>query len=339
MKTRIEIRGIIVGPEYDEAWAESWIKRGIITPESLVLRQIQEAKGDIELYVNSGGGSVFSGAEMLNALKLAREAGHGLTIIVGAMAASMAADIVISAGAPVRAFRNSRFMFHGASTVTWGGNGAHEDTAALLEKINATTKAVLTGRFGVPEATVSEWYAEGRMGWLSADEAKGFGIVAEIIDEDDGPLRVSKEEADAILGKGVDVAACHIEVEARAQGTETPPPPPPPEDDPFMVLSRAHERAVARVAELEQQHAAERATRAESERALAQQATAEAHRAQRAEARENTLKARLARLQADAFALPGEPKSWAEALATCGGDYEQASKRFPNLKAARMGKA
>lgn len=209
MPKRIELRGIIVGPEYDASWAESWIKRGVITPESRIRQQIAEASGqDIDLYINSPGGSVFDGNEILNALKTHRATGAGLTVTVGALAASMAADIVVCCGAPVKAFKNSKLMFHGSTTITWAGKQAHEDTAALLGKINADAADVLTGKFGVPKDTVDAWMAEGRMGWLTAEEAKGYGIVSEIIDAQDTAIKITRAEADSIREQGLDVAAC-----------------------------------------------------------------------------------------------------------------------------------
>jgi hypothetical protein len=51
------------------------------------------------------------------------------------------------------------------------------------------------------------------------------------------------------------------------------------------------------------------------------------------------LQGRITRLQVSALHLPPEPKSWAEALTLCNGDYDTAARRYPNLKAARMGKA
>jgi ATP-dependent protease ClpP protease subunit len=209
MPTRIEIRGIIVGAEYDASWAEPYISRGVITPESRVRKALAAAQGqDVELYINSYGGSVFDGNEMLNMLKLHRASGSGLEIIVGALAASMAAVITVCSGAKVKCFKNTKLMFHGATTETYAGKQAHLDSAALLGKINSDCMQALTGKFGVPKATVDSWYAEGRMGWLTADEAKNYGIVSEILDSEDTAIKITKDEAAAITKQGLDIAAC-----------------------------------------------------------------------------------------------------------------------------------
>jgi hypothetical protein len=71
----------------------------------------------------------------------------------------------------IRVHRNAKMMFHGAWTVSIGGKELHQDTAALLEKINGDIKARLVSKYGMAPETVSEWFAEGREGWLSAPSA------------------------------------------------------------------------------------------------------------------------------------------------------------------------
>ncbi len=70
---RIEIRGVIVGSEWDSPRTERYIKNGVITPESVFRRALDAATEDVELYVNSPGGSVFSGYEMADAVKAWRD--------------------------------------------------------------------------------------------------------------------------------------------------------------------------------------------------------------------------------------------------------------------------
>jgi ATP-dependent protease ClpP protease subunit len=181
-KTRIEIRGVIVPSSLDSAWLKEYIDKGMITPESRV-RDALKTAGDVELYINSPGGSVFSGYEMANALSDHIRAGHSVEIIVGAMAASAAANLLAMVPrVKATAHANSKIMFHGAAGYTEGGEEAHADTAALLAQINGEIKAALVAH-GLESATVDEWFAEGRQGWLTAEEAKAIGLVDEIIED------------------------------------------------------------------------------------------------------------------------------------------------------------
>ncbi len=67
---RIDIRGVIVPSDYDVSFLFPYIQKGLITPESYVRKQIEANKDDtLDLYINSQGGSVFAGNEMINALQ------------------------------------------------------------------------------------------------------------------------------------------------------------------------------------------------------------------------------------------------------------------------------
>jgi ATP-dependent Clp protease, protease subunit len=207
---RIEIRGVIVPSAYDCAWLADYIAKGLFTPESRIRAALAESNDDVELYINSQGGSVFAGNEMINALKQFKATGKKLEITVGAMAASMAANIVAMAGADrVRAFANSKFMFHGAYGLTEGGKGAHEDSAAMLASINNDVIAKLLTLPGAKKPEIKGWFEEGRMGWLSAKQALDLGLISEIADAQDAPIAAMDKEAAAKMleTSGLDVAA------------------------------------------------------------------------------------------------------------------------------------
>lgn len=211
---RIEIRGVIVPSAYDQTWLADYIAKGLFTPESRVRAALADANDDVELYINSQGGSVFAGNEMINALKQFKATGKKLEITVGSMAASMAANIVAMAGADhVRAFSNSKFMFHGAYGLTEGGKGAHEDSAAMLASINSDVIAKLVTLPGAKKPEIKGWFEEGRMGWLSAKQALDLGLIGEISDAQDAPLAAMDKDAAAKMleTSGLDVAALDFE--------------------------------------------------------------------------------------------------------------------------------
>jgi ATP-dependent protease ClpP protease subunit len=233
---RMEIRGIIVSSMYDDSFFDSYIQKGIITPESRFRKALAECTDDdaLDVYINSPGGSVFSANEMINAPQewraTARDGRKGprqVTITIGSLAASMGAVMAISAGDTRRMHRNGKLMFHSAWSGCEGGPEAMKDEAALLDKINADIMAVLVGRFGCNPDTVAEWFKEGRMGWLSAQDAKEMGLIDEIIGED-APAGATVEfpEAAALAAKGLKIAACAGVLEVLPAATVTPIPPP-----------------------------------------------------------------------------------------------------------------
>ncbi len=184
--SKISIRGYITGPEYDASWAAPYIEKGLWTPSSKVRRDLDAASKDepLTVSVSSPGGSVFDGYEMANAInEWKRETGQAVSVEVGALAASMGSYLGFFLSPDVAIHRNTKAMFHGAASITWGGKEAHEDTAILLAQINDQIKGDLVSK-GVAPETVDEWLSEGRMGWLDATQIMEYGMAQTILDAD-----------------------------------------------------------------------------------------------------------------------------------------------------------
>lgn len=221
--SKINIRGVIVPSGYDAEWAASYIEKGMFTPESVVRSQISAADKEkpLKLYINSPGGSVFAGNEMINAInEWAQESGQNVEITVGAMAASMAAGIIVSVPATVSAHKNSKIMFHGA----WGGNvGGSEsmaDAADLLDQINGDIKAALVSRTSLSAEEIDEWFAEGREGWLNTERALEVGLIDDVVDGEAEAQKITKAAINALSAQGYDVAA--LEPFAEGEDEEEP---------------------------------------------------------------------------------------------------------------------
>ena len=177
---KVKIQGTIVSPDYDDGFFDSWIDKGIITPSSRVVGSIENATEPIDLYINSYGGDVFAGGEMMIALLKASAAGKLASVEVGTIAASMAANIVAALranGVPVTANANSELMFHGCYTETVGGAQHHEDVAESLRNVNESVIANLN-RIGITECRA--WFAEGREKWIGAEDGLAMGLFSEI---------------------------------------------------------------------------------------------------------------------------------------------------------------
>lgn len=177
---KVKIQGTIVSPDYDDGFFESWIEKGIITPSSRIVGAIESATEPINLYINSYGGDVFAGGEMLIALLKASASGKLASVEVGSIAASMAANIVAALranGVPVTANANSELMFHGCYTETIGGAQHHEDVAESLRNVNESVITNLN-RIGITECRA--WFSEGREKWLGAEDGLAMGLFSEI---------------------------------------------------------------------------------------------------------------------------------------------------------------
>ena len=208
--SRIELRGVIVPSIYDDAWSQPYIEKGMITPESYFRRMLDEANKaePLEVYINSPGGSVFAAYEMINATREWKTANsQPVEITIGAMAASAASAFAVSVAGKVRAHQNAKMMFHGASSFVEGGKESMEDEAELLGKINAEIQQRLIQIYKMDPDTVAEWFAEGRMGWLTSQEMLEAGIVTEIITDDAQAIEFEPAAVAVIDEHGLDIAA------------------------------------------------------------------------------------------------------------------------------------
>ena len=159
-----------------------WIADGLFTPANAftaALREAEENGEDVEVWINSPGGSVDAANEMLAAFQSFK--GYKC-VTVGGLAASAAAYFALDCGARVECHENTRFMFH-APVVLRGypsGSGSMRDEAEALDKIAEPVKARLVA-LGVDAGRVDEGFQDDRALWLSADEALKYGIVQKIV--------------------------------------------------------------------------------------------------------------------------------------------------------------
>lgn len=343
MAKRINIRGVIVGSAYDTGWAADYIQRGIFTPESTFRKALAEAGGEpVEIYISSQGGDVAAGGEIRNAIA---EYPGEKCVIVGAFAASMAANIALTAGCPVKAFSNSIFLYHGAWSVCIGGSGAMEDAARILDQINEPIKEALVAH-GIPRGTVERGFSEGRAYTMNAREALAYGIVDEIIDgTGEAPETIDEDALNGVLAAndsalpvaaaaawqsadiGADTHAQLFDLEDRVAQA----------DALIETLTAnldeanaATETARTALAEMERERDAVRSELANANAAL-----------ETANAERDTLRDELARSRAAHAALTGrvlnpapaadKPQTWPEAVRALG--LDEALSRFPALAA------
>ena len=149
---------------------------------SLVVAQLLFLEGedpdkDIYLYINSPGGSITAGMAIFDTMQYIKP--DVSTICVG-MAASMGA-FLLTAGAKGKRFAlpNSEIMIH---QPLGGFQGQATDInihAQRILKIKDTLNRILSERSGQPIETIKK--DTERDNFMSADEAKEYGLIDEVI--------------------------------------------------------------------------------------------------------------------------------------------------------------
>ncbi|MCE4052019.1 head maturation protease, ClpP-related [Bacillus sp. Au-Bac7] len=137
------------------------------------MKSIKEDE-DIELEINSYGGDVFMGIDIMNTLR-----GHKgkVTATITGIAASAASVIVMGADV-IRAYSNTQLMLHNAWTYAMGNAKELRKVADDLESINESVLASYTHRI---EANTAKKLLDNET-YLSATKALESGLIDEIVD-------------------------------------------------------------------------------------------------------------------------------------------------------------
>jgi len=146
-------------------------------------KQDIENLGDVEnitLHINSPGGSVFSAVAIANTLKNHKAK---ITANIDGLAAS-AATIITSACDIVRMPKNALFMVHNPITFAYGSNQDMQKTLEMLNKIKNSIIETYLNKTKTDKETLSELMDNET--WMSAEEAKEYGFIDEIVDEEVG---------------------------------------------------------------------------------------------------------------------------------------------------------
>jgi ATP-dependent Clp protease protease subunit len=132
---------------------------------------------DISLYINSPGGSVYDGLGIYDTMQIINSDVH--TICTG-MAASMA-SVLLAAGTPGKrsALQHSRTMIHQPMGGAQGQASDIEITAREILKLKGELYNILSQHTGKSYEEIER--DSDRDFWMTAAEAKEYGIIDEIV--------------------------------------------------------------------------------------------------------------------------------------------------------------
>lgn len=164
---KLEIRGDII--PNDNKWVYDWLECDGVCPRD-VHDAIEKANGEpLEVYINSGGGDVFAGSEMYEALRT-YSGEVNIHIIFAASAASVVACARRSDITPA-----GMVMVHNVSSAARGDYHAMDHSSEVLQKANQAIAAAYTEKTGKPESEVLALMD--RETWLTGREAVDVGLV------------------------------------------------------------------------------------------------------------------------------------------------------------------
>lgn len=177
----------IYGEIIDESWRMSDTETSAPSFKD-ALKELKDVK-QITVNINSGGGDVFSGVAIHNMLKSHKA--H-VTVKIDGLAASIA-SVIAMAGDKVIIPRNAMLMIHNAWTFAVGNASDLRKQAEDLEKINSVViNSYLDKNPEIDEDTLRSLMDEET--WLTAQEAKDFGLVDEIAEPNKAAANITKSQ-------------------------------------------------------------------------------------------------------------------------------------------------
>ncbi|MDR1345222.1 MAG: ATP-dependent Clp endopeptidase proteolytic subunit ClpP [Bacteroidales bacterium] len=169
MKDRIIFLGV---PIYDDV-------ANIIQAQLLFLES-QDADRDIQIYMNSPGGSVYAGLGIYDTMQYLKP---DISTICTGMAASMAA-VLLCAGTKGKRFAlpHARVMIHQPMGGTQGQASDIEIEAREIQRIKKELYEIIAFHSGKSYDQV--WQDSDRNYWMVASEAKEYGMIDEVLKQD-----------------------------------------------------------------------------------------------------------------------------------------------------------
>lgn len=175
---------VLSGPIASETW---WGDE--VTPQ-LFREELKKVSGSkLTVILNSGGGDVFAGLEIYNAL---REHDSEITVRVDGLAASIA-SIIAMAGEKIVMSPGSLMMIHRPSTFAMGNVDELDKAKEILLKIEESIIPIYAERTGLSHEEISDLLENET--WFTAQEAIEKGFADEAITSDNAGIKETIQNA------------------------------------------------------------------------------------------------------------------------------------------------
>lgn len=194
MNHRVNIKGAIISN--NDEWIYDMFDMEATSPR-MVSEALAEANGeDVEVIINSGGGSLFEASEIYTELR--EYEGHVEVKVVGV--AASAASIIMTAGDHVKISPTAQIMIHNGRVVEMGDRHTMKKTSETLENIDKTIASAYKLKTGMEDDELMKMMDE--ESWINPEMAKEYGFVDEIMFSND-QVKVVASVADGYIPEKV----------------------------------------------------------------------------------------------------------------------------------------
>lgn len=145
--------------------------------EASVQKLIDNGVKDCDVYLNTGGGSVFEANEIANIIKRFKGT---ITGTVGALCAS-AGTVILVACKIRKGSKNSQYMIHKPAVGTFGNEDDHQSSLKLLQNIQETILDDYEAATKLKRSEIIKLWQKDY--WMTAKEALAKGFITEVLDD------------------------------------------------------------------------------------------------------------------------------------------------------------
>lgn len=171
---KIDIKGVIINS--DDQWIYDWFGIEATSPKKVSDLLKQAVNGEeLEVEINSGGGSVFAGSEIYTTLK---DYKGNVTVKIVGVAAS-AASVIAMCGDEILISPTGQIMIHNASCKVIGDHRDMQHGADFLKGINETISNAYALKTGLSNEELLELMDKET--WLTPQQSLEKGFVDKIM--------------------------------------------------------------------------------------------------------------------------------------------------------------
>ena len=188
---------------YGDIVSEDWRWFDNEVSSALVLSELEkESIEQIDVFINSFGGSVFEGLTIYSILKRQKAK---VNVFIDGIAASIASVIAL-AGDTVTMYKHSMMMVHNCWSIAYGNANDLRETAKDLDKIMDSINEVYMGKFSGSLEELKELLDN--ESYLSATDCLNYGFCDSIVEGKDVNAKMQMEAIKTLVSKtNVDYSA------------------------------------------------------------------------------------------------------------------------------------
>jgi len=150
------------------------------------LNELSANNDTVVVHINSGGGSIFDGLTIYNAIMNCKAEIVGK---IDGLCASMATVVALGMD-KLYMCKSAQFMTHKASGIAAGSAEDLKTYASMMDHLEKVICEVYAGRTGLPSDEVRTQFLQPQDRWFSANEALAAKLIDGIYDNDGQPVQV-----------------------------------------------------------------------------------------------------------------------------------------------------